>query len=529
VSADQLPAADPLTPDAALTAAETLAGRGAGETVTDPPPPAVGVDAGAATSSFVWSAISFGASKLLVFLVTLAMARLLVPQDFGVVSVGLAIVAFLEVALDLGVGSALIYEQERGVTPRVQTAFTLNLAIAALCTFVGVAVAPIVATSFHIEDDVNLLRVLFLYFLLRGLVQVPDAVMRRDLAFRRRAFVEIARAGTRGAVSIPLAAMGTGSWALVIGILASEVVGVILTWGFLRFVPTFHLERSAARVLLGFGTATLTLKVLAAVLDNVDYYIVGSRQGTWALGIYTLAYRVPEIVLANVFWIFSTVAYSIYARTRATDIRDLRSVAFRALQLITLFAFPAGVGMALVSQNVTTVLLGPKWQDAAVPMAFIALAMAAMAIGFASGDLFPAVGRPGLLIKVLVPMVVLKTVVLLLASPYGLTAMSASLLGFTVVFAAVRLTVANRLLQESTLTSLRAMFPGVVAAVGAAIGALPVVLYREPGVLTLAMAIVAGVLGAIALLLLLCRPALLDLRDLASAMRAGRQAASSRE
>jgi len=97
------------------------------------------------------------------------------------------------------------------------------------------------------------------------------------------------------------------------------------------------------------------------------------------------------------------------------------------------------------------------------------------------------------------------------------------------VFAAVRLTVANRLLQESTLTSLRAMFPGVVAAVGAAIGALPVVLYREPGVLTLAMAIVAGVLGAIALLLLLCRPALLDLRDLASAMRAGRQAASSRE
>ncbi|MBB3087068.1 lipopolysaccharide biosynthesis protein [Geodermatophilus sabuli] len=476
------------------------------------------VDARTAGSSFFWSAVSFTASKLLVFVVTLVMARLLVPEDFGVVSVGLAIVAFLEVALDLGVGSALVYEQERGITPRVQTAFTLNLGIAAVCTLAGVLAAPAVAEVFDV-DDTNLLRVLFLYFLLRGLVQVPDAVLRRDLAFRRRALVEVSRAVARGAVSVPLAVAGAGPWALVVGILASEGLGVVLTWWATRFFPTFRLDTAVARTLLGFGTAVLTLKILGAVLENADYYIVGAKLGPYDLGIYTLAYRVPEIVLANVFWIFSSVAFSIYSRARSDDASELGTVATRALQLITLFAFPAGVGVAVVSMPLTVALLGWEWEDAAGPMFFVALSMAASSIGYASGDVFPAVGRPGLLIKIVAPMVVVKVTGLLLAAPFGLTAMAATLFGMSVVFAAVRLTVANRLLSLPASRSLRAMMPGTVAAIGAGAAALPIVLSMEPEAETLALAIPAGILGAGAMLLLFCRPVLRELSALAASMR----------
>ncbi|MGY1625348.1 lipopolysaccharide biosynthesis protein [Geodermatophilus sp. SYSU D00965] len=488
------------------------------------PPERTRVDARTAGSSFLWSAVSFTASKLLVFVVTLVMARLLVPEDFGVVAVGLAIIAFLEVALDLGVGSALVYEQERGITARVQTAFTLNLVIAAVCTIVGVLAAPVVAEVFDVEDT-DLLRVLFLYFLLRGLVQVPDAVLRRDLAFRKRALVEVSRALARGAVSVPLAVAGAGPWALVVGILTSEGIGVVLTWWATRFLPTFRLDRAVARTLLGFGTAVLVMKILGAVLENADYYIVGARLGTYDLGIYTLAYRVPELVLANVFWIFSSVAFSIYSRARSDDASALGAVATRALQLITLFAFPTGVGMAVVSEPLTVALLGWEWEDAAGPMLFVALSMAASSIGYASGDVFPAVGRPGLLIRIVAPMVVVKVTGLFLAAPFGLTAMAATLACMSVVFAAVRLTVANRLLGLRATTSLRAMTPGVVAAAGAALGALPVVLLREPEAETLALAVPAGVLGAAALVLLFCRPVLRELVALAASMRRSKASA----
>jgi lipopolysaccharide exporter len=490
------------------------------------PAPVTGrkVDARTAGASFFWSAVSFGSSKLLVFVVTLVMARLLVPEDFGVVSVGLAIIAFLEVALDLGVGAALVYEQERGITRRVQTAFTLNLGIAAVCTAAGVAAAPLIAEFFGI-DDVDLLRVLFLYFLLRGLVQVPDAVLRRDLDFRRRAIIDVSRAGARGLLSIPLAMAGAGPWALVLGILGSEVVGIVLTWAFVRFFPTLTLDPVAARALLSFGTAALTMKVLGAVLENADYFIIGNQLGTWALGIYTLGYRIPELVLANVFWIFSSVAFSLYARARSDDLRSLRSAALRALQLITLFAFPTGVGMAVVSLDVTIVLLGWEWEEVAAPLLFIALSMAVSSIGYASGDVFPAVGRPGLLIKIVGPMVVIKVTALLVAAQYGLSEMAATVFGLSVVFASVRLTVANRLLGVSLGTSLRTMLPGVLAAIGAAAGALPVVLMREPEAETLAMAVTAGVIGAAALLFLFCRPVLKELRKMVQSMRRSKESA----
>ncbi|SET55102.1 lipopolysaccharide biosynthesis protein [Geodermatophilus poikilotrophus] len=476
------------------------------------------VDARTAGSSFLWSAASFGSSKLLVFLTTLVMARLLVPEDFGVVAVGLAIVSFLEVALDLGVGSALVYEQERGITRRVQTAFTLNVAIASACTAAGVLAGPLVARVFDVQDT-TLLQVLFLYFLLRGLVQVPDAVLRRDLAFRRRALIEVARAVVRGVVSIALAATGAGAWALVAGILASEAVGVVLTWVAVRFVPVLAFDRSAARALLGFGTAVLSLKVLGAVSENADYFIIGAQLGTAALGIYTLGYRIPEIVLANVFWIFSSVAFSIYARARSEDLQELRTAVLRAMRIITLFAFPTGVGIAVVSTSLTPTLLGPGWEAAAAPMAFIALSMAASSIGYASGDVFPAVGRPGLLIKIVAPTTAVKVVGLLLAAPYGLTAMAATACGLSAVFATIRLLVVDRLLGLRLTTSLEAMSPGLVAAAGAALGALPVVLLRPTGVVTLVGAVAAGVLGAVALLVLLRRAALRDLWQLIGAMR----------
>jgi PST family polysaccharide transporter len=152
-------------------------------------------------------------------------------------------------------------------------------------------------------------------------------------------------------------------------------------------------------------------------------------------------------------------------------------------------------------------------------MAFVALSMAASSIGYASGDVFPAVGRPGLLIKLVLPMVVVKVTGLLLAAPYGLTAMAATLACMSVVFAAVRLTVANRLLGLSALVSLRAMAPGLAAAAGAAAGALPVVLLASPDAETLCLAVVAGMVGTAAVLGLFCRPVLRDLAALASSMR----------
>src|ERR1700712_5447706 len=113
---------------------------------------------GRAVRGFAWAAISFGGNKLLVFASTLVLTRLLVPADFGVVAAGLTFIAYLEVTLDLGVGSAIVYQQDKGHTRGVHVAFTMNVLACAVLAALNFAVAPAVAEFFRVPDAADVFR-----------------------------------------------------------------------------------------------------------------------------------------------------------------------------------------------------------------------------------------------------------------------------------------------------------------------------------------------------------------------------------
>jgi len=230
---------------------------------------------------------AFGLNRALVFLTTLTLARLLLSQDVGVVAAGMTVVLFFEIALDLGVGAAVVYEQHKEITSHVQTAFTMNMLAAAGLTAAGVLVAPWLTEFFHLPGH-------------QGLscpVPVSPHPRRRPGAglhpSARPPLRPTHAAGphpgvVRAVVSIALAAAGAGAWAMVVGLLASELAATTLAWVLVPFRPTFRLERGAGRIMLRFGLVVLALKVVDAVSLDADYLIVGHRLGADALGCYRL-------------------------------------------------------------------------------------------------------------------------------------------------------------------------------------------------------------------------------------------------
>lgn len=473
-----------------------------------------------AVRSFMWSALSFGGNRVLLFVATVVLARILVPGEFGVVAAGLALVLYFEIALDLGVGAALVYEQEQGITPRVQTAFTANLLVSIALTAVGVAAAPAVASFFRVPGEDAIFRALFLYLLIRGAGVVPDAVLKRDLRFGRRALADVSRGAVRLAVSVPLALLGHGTWSLVWGLLAGELTGTAVTWLLVRFRPTMRLDRSALRSLLGYGFAVLALKVVDSISLDADYLVVGHARGPEQLGLYSMAYRLPELLLTNVYWIFSSVAFPIYARVRATAGDAFASTMFRALRLITLFSFPAGVGLALVARDVIPLLFSDTWTPAVRPMELLALAAAFNALGYASGDIFPALGRPGTLLALNVPATVLLVAGFIGAAPHGIAAVAAVHLVGNAVYGGIRLVIAGRLVGCRFGDNLRAMRPGLCAATGVVACALPVRLGTGGGAVALIGILTAGLGGAALGLMLGSRETVGELRQLAGHVHA---------
>ncbi len=472
-----------------------------------------------AVRAFGWSALSVASNRVVAFVAMLVLARLLGPTEFGVAAGALVLVAFLDVILDFGVGAAVVYEQEHGHSERLHTAFTINQLAAALLTAVAMLASPLLATLLQLPDRADVFRALSLVLVLRSLGQVHDALLRRGLDFRRRMAADVTRAAVRAGVSVGLAVAGYGVWSIVWGYLAAELAGTIALWLLVPFRPKLQLRRDVARELLGFGGAYSALRLVNAVWSNVDLVVVGSILGPTLLGIYSVAYRIPSLLIANVLVIFSTVAFPVYARARTAGPEALAAAATRALRLTTLFGFTTGTGLAIVSRDAVAVAFGPEWAAAAAPMAVLSIALGISAIGFASGDIFPAVGRPGLLLALNVPATALLILAALIGAQRGVIGVAVAQLVLLGAYSLVRMILAWRLVGGRVVDHLAALRPGLVGAIGVCALALPVRWYFDPGLVSVGTTVSAGVVGALVALALTDRDALRELSALVNRAR----------
>jgi PST family polysaccharide transporter len=359
---------------------------------------------------------------------------------------------------------------------------------------------------------------MFCYLVLRGAGQVQYAVLQRDLRFRERTVIDITRSVTRGVASIVLALDDRGVWALVIGLLVGEAAGLVPSNLFVRLRPTLHVPRAVVRSLLQFGVAVLGLKVVGSVYNSSDILIVGHRLGATQLGLYSMALRLPELFIDSVHWIFSSVAFSFYSNARLQGAEAFRRSMLKALRLTTLFGFSAGTGLAILAPTAVPLLFSARWQEAVTPAVLLSLASGIGSIGYASGDIFPATGRPGVLLRLTAGMTAVAIVGFYLAAPHGLAAVAVVHLVFQVAFGLQRLRAANRLLGVTWPQDLAAMAPSVATAAGVAVLALPVSLLLPRDAVGLLLTVLAGVVGAAVALFLTDRELV---RGLAGRLRRG--------
>lgn len=469
---------------------------------------------------FLWSTLAWGSNRLVILGLTLVLARLLTPEDFGVVTAALTIITMLDAALDLGVGAAVVANQEKGITLQTRTAFTLNLAISALIAAIGIGLSPFIADLFDSSDQSGLFALVFLYPLFRGAGQVNDAVLKRDLLFRRRTVIDLLRAAIRVAVSITLALTIGGAISIAAGIVISEFVAMLVLWSIVRIRPAIRLQRATVSTLLRFGGQVTVIRILGSFRGAFDYLVVGSLISTTALGFYGMAYKLPELVVENVLWIFTAVALPTYARARAIGHDVLLNAMLRATRLLAMYGLATGAILAVVARDAVPVLFSEQWADAIVPMMLISISLGVMSIAWASGDVFSAMGRPGTLIKLDLPATILMAVAFIYSTRFGLIGVASVHLVFNVLYCIARLILVRRVTKVATRALAGAVLPAIlVAAVTAGVG-FGVRAFLPAGEL-LSLIILTAVCGVTLIVAsyLFARPAVRELTGMVAARR----------
>jgi O-antigen/teichoic acid export membrane protein len=416
-----------------------------------------------AARAVAWSYASWISSKLLALVVTAVLARLLTPADFGVVGFATVVVAYLTVVQDVGFGAALIQRRD-DVEDAADTAFTVGLLSALALSLLTALGAPAIASWFDAPQVTPMLRVLGLSFVISAVGHTHITMLRRQLQFRRRAVPELGGTVVRGVVAVAAALAGLGPWALIVGQLAGVTTSSVLAWRVEPWRPRLRISPTLIRPMARFGIPLLGANAVHALVANLDYLIVGKVLGEAALGIYTLAYRLPELLLIGVVSVLNRAVFPALAEVQHS-VSELRKGFLATMRYVPMAVVPVGVGLIIAAEPIVLVTLGDQWVEAVPVLRCLAAYALVSSLMVADGDVYKATGRSALLARFASLKLILLVPALLIGVHYGLVAVAAAHLGSTIVVKGLRAVVAARILDVRIGDLFSPMRSTVVAAI----------------------------------------------------------------
>lgn len=338
-----------------------------------------------------WRYFTFLGGKLIVFATTVILARLLTKDDFGLVAYAVTTITFLDVIGDLGIGSSVIYHPDDEKTSA--TAFWLGLLFGIFLFGVAWFMAPLVGAYFRDPRVVPIARAFGLSFPITALGSTHAAVIRKKLAFGRTVIPDLLMAMSKGLISIVLALLGYGAWSLVWGQVGGLLVSSIAFWFVTPWRPSLHFDLGISRSLIRYGSKLVGVELISVLLLNIDYLLIGRYLGAESLGVYTLAFRLPDLLILQFARILGSVIFPIFTHMR--DIPGNLARGFsQAIRYVSLVTIPLGLGLMLVARPLTLTIFSAKWEEAIPVIQAIALYTMFLSLVYNAGDAYKADGRP---------------------------------------------------------------------------------------------------------------------------------------
>ena len=389
-----------------------------------------------------WNYVVFALSKSSTLIMMVVLARLLEPAEFGLFAFALLVVNLFDYVKDLGFGAAVV-QSRRAWVEIAPTGLLVTTVTGGFAAVVLVVAAPALAQVVDRPDLAAPVRGLAAALVISALGVVPQAKLRRGLDFRGRLIPEAGGALVKTVIAIALALAGQGVWSLVNAQITGVLVTTVLYWRAGGAGLRSGFDRRVFSELFRFALPVSVVTIVAYGIYNVDYLAIGARLGDEVLGLYTLAYRVPELLVLNLCIVVSDVLFSALSRLQ-DDSAALVGHYRAAVAWVVALAAPIGLGLSVVADPLIRMLYGERYAEAAPMLAFISLFAVVYATSFHTGDVFKALGRPGILTALNVGKLVVMAGPVWWAAGHGAVQVAAMLLAVEVVSSGLRLIVVAR-------------------------------------------------------------------------------------
>ena len=345
------------------------------------------------------------------------MARLLDPQDFGLVAMVTVVTGVYEIFTTAGLSSATI--QKVTVThEQISTLFWINILVGTVLCLLCLATAPVLVSFYHEPRLFWVTVALGAGFVLSAGGVQHSALLQRQLRYVTLTIIETLTLLVSYALGVIMAVGGFGYWALVGATVASPAINTALMWAIAAWIPGMPRRGVGIHSMLRFGGTIILNNLVVYIAYNFDKLLLGRFWGADVLGLYGRAYQLINVPTANLHSAVGGVAFSALARLQDDPIR-LRSYFLKGYSLVIALTVPISVFGALFADDIVLVVLGPKWADAATIFRLLTPTILVFGIINPTGWLLQSVGLQERSLKIALVIAPLVIAAYLIGLPYG--------------------------------------------------------------------------------------------------------------
>lgn len=343
--------------------------------------------------AFKWSAATELASRLVQPAVILILARLLTPEDFGVMAAATMVISFSQVFWDAGMGKALIQRQTE-IREAKNVAFWTNLALGLLVSsLIFLFAEPIALHIFNDQRVSPVLRVMVVHVILSSLVATHTSLLQKEFQFKRLFWIRTLTVALPACASIPLALRDWSYWALVAGAVTGQAIQLIVVWRTHDWRPEWSFDQEVAREMFKFGAWVGFSALLGWFYLWADSLIIGMQLGAYELGVYRTGNQFVMMLFGVIFAPMLPVLYSHLSKIQ-TDRARLNATYERVIKASIVAAIPISLVLFSVSSPIGAIIFGDQWRGIGFVIGVMSLTHGVAWIVGANGEVYRSIGKP---------------------------------------------------------------------------------------------------------------------------------------
>ncbi len=412
------------------------------------------------TKGVFWSFIESLSVQLIQFSMGIVVARLLSPEEFGIVGMLAIFIGVAQTFVDSGFANALIRNNKRTELD-FSTAFFFNIAVGVIAYFVLFACSPFIANFYDMPILEDLTKVICLNVFINSLGIVPRAKFTIAIDFKRQAKATTTSVFLSGALGIYLAYTGWGVWSLVAQSVSRNFLNVLLLWIMARWMPMLKFSWTSFREMWNYGYKLLLSALLNTVYTNIYTIVIGKAYSATDLGNFTQANKFAALPSSNITGVISRVTFPIMSTIQDDDSK-LERVFIKYLRLMAFIIFPLMMGLASLSEPLIHLVLTDKWLDCVPILQILCFSMMWYPFHYLNVNLLQVKGRSDWFLKLEILKKVSTTIILAITIPLGIIPMVIGMVVDSIICLWINTIYSSKLLNLGFLVQIKAVLPTLI-------------------------------------------------------------------